>query len=93
MSEGVVFYTRQGCHLCEELRARLRARGVDPDGWPVRDVDHHPELRALFGRRLPVLTIDGRVVCEGRPDDDALGRLLPLLDRVGDTDADRGEAR
>jgi hypothetical protein len=79
VSEGIVFYTRRGCRLCEELLARLREGGLDPDRWPKRDVDRDPEARALFSTRLPVLTLDGRVVHEGRPDEASLARLLALL--------------
>jgi hypothetical protein len=82
----VVFYTRRGCHLCEELRERLRARGLDPGRWPTCDVDRDPEARARFGPRLPVLTLDGRVVLEGRADEPALARLVRLLDAASGTD-------
>ncbi len=89
MSAGVVFYTRPGCHLCEELRGRLRDRGLDPDRWPTRDVDRDPEARRRFGGRLPVLTLDGRVVLEGRADEAALARFARLLLGAGD-DAEPG---
>jgi hypothetical protein len=45
---------------------------LDEDLAPVRatvtvvDVDSDEALAAEFGLRVPVLTLDGRVVCEGR---------------------------
>lgn len=59
-----VFYYRDGCHLCEQMYAALC------QGWPDvagrvewRNVDHAPEWQAAYGLTLPVLQLDGRVVC------------------------------
>ena len=64
-----IFYYRNGCHLCEELAAVLFR------GWPERagamewrDVDQRPEWRQVYGDKVPVLTLDGEIVCELRPD-------------------------
>lgn len=77
--DRIVLYTRRGCHLCEELRERLRLWGLDPAPWTVRDVDRDAEARARYGRRLPVLVVDGRVLLEGRPDDETLARAARAL--------------
>jgi hypothetical protein len=69
----LVFYYRDGCHLCEEL-ASLLHRGwpqvVDRLAWI--DVDSSPESRELYGLRVPVLEMDGRVLCDLAPDPQCL---------------------
>ncbi len=59
------FYYRNGCHLCEEMAAALHA------GWPRVmeqmqwiDVDTSPALQQRYGSRVPVLVVDGRVLCQ-----------------------------
>ena len=71
----VVLVTRQGCHLCDEALSVLRALGVEPD---LRDVEADDELYALYEWRVPVVTVDGRVVAEGRIDKDEMRRALLL---------------
>ena len=69
MGPTPVFYYRDGCHLCEELAAVLFR------GWPRiaaemewRDVDQRPEWQEAYGEKVPVLTLDGELVCILRPD-------------------------
>ena len=73
----LVVWSREGCGLCEEmihaLAAWLAGRGLTA---VVRDVDADPVARRRFGLRLPVLTLDGEVVCHGRLDPVELERLL-----------------
>ena len=64
-----VFYYRNGCHLCEELAAILFR------GWPEyagamewRDVDQRSDWRDEFGEKVPVLTLDGKIICALQPD-------------------------
>jgi predicted thioredoxin/glutaredoxin len=71
----VVLVTRQGCHLCDEALSVLRALGVEPE---LRDVDADDELYALYDWRVPVVTVDGRVVAEGRIDKDEMRSALLL---------------
>jgi hypothetical protein len=74
-------YTREGCHLCEEMIAELGAwlggRGL---GMSILDVDEDPAARARFGLMVPVLTVDGDPVCSGRFDPDV---LEDLIERAG----------
>ena len=67
--------TRQGCHLCDEALGALRSLGVEPE---LRDVDADDDLYALYDWRVPVVTVDGRVVAEGRIDQDQMRRALLL---------------
>lgn len=70
-------HAREGCHLCDEMLAELvpwaEARGFDV---AVVDVDTDAGLRRRYGLRVPVLTLDGEVVCHGRLDVPELERLL-----------------
>jgi predicted thioredoxin/glutaredoxin len=72
----VLLVTRKNCHLCDEALAALRAIGVEPE---LRDVDANDELFALYDWRVPVVTVDGRLVAEGRIDLDAVRRALPAV--------------
>lgn len=69
-------YSRPGCHLCEclieELLPLLAGRGE----LEVRDVDTDLDWRHRFGERVPVLTIDDRVVCCARLDRQAVEKAL-----------------
>jgi len=60
--------------MLEELAA-LGARVPLPP-VEVRDVDADPQLERRFGRDVPVLLLDGTVVCRHRLDESELRRLL-----------------
>jgi len=70
--------TRPGCHLCEDMRARVgplvaRLGGTLTDV----DVDSDPVLSGRFGREIPVLLdAEGRVVAKLR---DPLSRIAARL--------------
>jgi glutaredoxin len=70
---SVVFYTRAGCHLCEDARAMLDATGV---AYRSVDVDDDRELQRAYGERVPVIEVDGAVVAEGNLGGVPLGRLI-----------------
>ena len=56
----LVLYGRPGCHLCDELAARLARRGI---AFDKVNVDADPVLREKYGLRVPVLTdADGHEV-------------------------------
>ncbi len=69
-------YTRDGCHLCEELLAELApwaaARGAAVE---LLDVDADPVARRRYGHRIPVLLVDGEPAATGHIDWVALERL------------------
>ena len=72
----LTLYSRDGCHLCEELIAELApwaaARG---ERIEVLDVDADATTRRRYGHRIPVLLVDGEPAAYGRLDWDALRRL------------------
>jgi predicted thioredoxin/glutaredoxin len=69
---------RQDCDLCDEMVAELEALGRTIPLPPISivDVDADPELLRRYGLNVPVLLLDGSVVCRHRLDSDELQRLL-----------------
>lgn len=69
---------RQGCDLCDEMVAELEnlGRRVRLPPITIVDVDSDPELLRRYGLNVPVLLLDGTVVCRHRLDSDELLRLL-----------------
>ena len=59
-------YTRQGCHLCEDMQIQLQELQVD-EGFTMEliDVDREPGIQSTYGRRVPLLeTAEGDCLCE-----------------------------
>lgn len=76
-SAPLLFYYRDGCHLCEELAAVLFR------GWPRtaaaiewRDVDADPQWRGRYGQRVPVLAQGDLEICALRPDAARIARYF-----------------
>jgi predicted thioredoxin/glutaredoxin len=69
---------RQDCELCDQMVAELSALGRREPLPPleVLDVDADPELQRRHGLQVPVLLLDGTVVCRQRLDADELLRIL-----------------
>ena len=69
---------RHDCALCEEMLAELEAlgRSVALPPIDVVDVDSDPLLRRRYGLDVPVLLLDGTVVCRQRLDRGELARAL-----------------
>lgn len=66
----ILFYYREGCHLCEEMAARLFSEWPQVAGqmhW--RDVDARDDWRERFGASVPVLIAGGEVLSEYFLDD------------------------
>jgi Glutaredoxin-like domain (DUF836) len=72
-----VVYSRRDCPLCEEFVLDL-GQQLAPfaQDFEVRDVDADPDTRRRYGMKIPVLTVDGSPVCNGKLDGDAVARLL-----------------
>jgi hypothetical protein len=72
-------YYREGCHLCEEMLRALR--GLQPRlGFVLYlvDVEGDAALMRRYDERVPVLSVDGREICDYRLDEAALrGALRP----------------
>jgi hypothetical protein len=70
--------SRHDCELCETMLAELAALGRTMTLPPIEivDVDSHRELLRRHGLHVPVLLLDGTVVCRHRLEKDELARLL-----------------
>lgn len=54
----VDFYTRKGCHLCENALLELEAlRRQKPFALRVHDIDEDAELRELYNVLVPVTVL------------------------------------
>jgi CO dehydrogenase nickel-insertion accessory protein CooC1 len=73
-----VVLSREGCGLCHEMLVALaemeRARSI-PEVRVV-DVDSDPDLQRQFGLKVPVLLLDGSVVCHYTLNSKELLRLV-----------------
>ena len=57
----ITFYTRQGCHLCDDARAVIESVCAELGETFVEvDVDDDPVLEDRFGDEVPVTFVDGR---------------------------------
>jgi predicted thioredoxin/glutaredoxin len=69
---------RQDCELCDQMVAQLNglARKTPLPPLEVVDVDADPQLQRRYGLNVPVLLLDGTVVCRHRLDAAELLRIL-----------------
>ncbi len=69
---------RPDCELCEEMLAELARLGrtVELPAIELVEVASDPELYRRHGLHVPVLLLDGTVVCRHRLDVPELVRLL-----------------
>ena len=76
--KGLVVITREGCGLCDEMLHELaeleRSQAVPP--VTVVDVDSDAELVRQFGLKVPVLLLDGSVICHYTLNSNELLRLV-----------------
>lgn len=65
----VTFYTKAGCHLCEDARDLLEeiAEGTE---YMLTEVDIRSDLEVFerYRYRIPVILINGEILLEGRID-------------------------
>lgn len=62
----VVVYSRKGCHLCEEVEREVRSKEGAMVSLTVVDIDGGRLLQARYLTRVPVVTVGGREVFEGK---------------------------
>jgi glutaredoxin len=75
----ILFYTRRGCHLCDDAW-QLLEREQRQCGFRLTavDVDSDPELAQRYGECVPVVVVDGRVRFRGIVNRALLTRLLRM---------------
>ena len=81
MSRPALFllYSRPGCHLCEQLQDELSGLlAGGPHGIQVVDVDADRDARVRWGHKIPVLMLDGELVCRGVLDPVEVHKALAL---------------
>ncbi|HEY6482351.1 MAG TPA: glutaredoxin family protein [Steroidobacteraceae bacterium] len=78
MASSLVVVHREDCPLCDAMLAELQALGRRCALPPVRvvDVDADPDLARRYGLHVPVLLLDGALVCRHRLDTAELRRML-----------------
>jgi hypothetical protein len=78
LPEGLVVLSREGCHLCEQMLEGLAVLETEARIPAVRvvDVDSDPGLASQFGLKVPVLMLDGSVICHYTLNSNELLRIL-----------------
>lgn len=73
----VIFYTKAGCHLCEEARENLEEIAGETD-YQLTEIDIRSDM-AIFAEyryRIPVIIINQRTLLEGRIEAQELAQAL-----------------
>jgi len=82
MTPKLTLYSRQGCCLCDEMKAVIRSVSAQiPIELQEIDIDADAALGALYDDEVPVLFIDGRKAFKYRATVDGLTRKLKLKRR------------
>ncbi|MCW8881279.1 MAG: glutaredoxin family protein [Sedimenticola sp.] len=64
VSRALIFYYRDGCHLCEDMWHQLREMQEQrPFEVQLQNIDSDPELKLLYGSLIPVLAVGKQVIC------------------------------
>ncbi len=74
-------YSREGCHLCEILIEELLALLYGRAEVCVHDIDSRADWRQEYDVRVPVVELDGSVLCEYSLD---RARVLKALSGLAD---------
>ncbi len=83
----LIIYSRQGCHLCDEMKEELEAMnlgksrlGQSADSKPstikVIDIDNDPSLKKRYHDQIPVLFVNDVEICHHRLNKKRLIRFL-----------------
>ncbi|MEO8017195.1 MAG: glutaredoxin family protein [Pseudomonadota bacterium] len=78
INKGLVVLSREGCGLCEEMLHALAEleRSQSLPAVTVVDVDSDADLARQFGLKVPVLLLDGSVICHYTLNSNELLRLM-----------------
>lgn len=75
----VTFYTKAGCHLCEEARDMLDdVAALTPYELTEIDIRKDPDIFEKYRYRIPVIIIDQEITIEGRIEFRDLARAFHL---------------
>jgi glutaredoxin len=77
MSTQLTLYSREGCHLCDDMLGVLAAfRGPMNFDVSIIDIDRDSALVEKYNALVPVLMLDGEEVCHHFFDKQALEEAL-----------------
>jgi len=66
MKVKVVVYSKEGCHLCENVISELeKLKAVEHFDLATRDITEDPELFERYKNIIPVVLIDGKMKLAG----------------------------
>ena len=73
----VTFYTKAGCHLCEDARELLEEI-AEHTAYALTEIDirHDMAIFELYRYRIPVIIINQETLLEGRIEADELARAF-----------------
>ena len=77
----VIFYTKVGCHLCEDARDMLDDIAAETD-FELTEIDirSDPDIFEQYRYRIPVIIIAGETLLEGRIEYRDLARAFTFND-------------
>lgn len=75
----VTFYTKAGCHLCDEARDMLDEIATHKD-YELTEIDirSNPETFETYRYRIPVILLNETIVAEGRIEYNELANAFQL---------------
>ncbi len=74
------FYTRPGCHLCEDaLKVLQDLRREFKFSLTIVDISDSEDLVARYGNDIPVAELEGRRIFKHRTDRRVMRRVLSRL--------------
>lgn len=74
---AVTFYTKAGCHLCEDARELLEEIAEDTEYILTEiDIRRDPALFELYRYRIPVIMLNEKTLLEGRIEAEELARAF-----------------
>ena len=78
-SRRFTLFSRHDCALCEEMQMQFQSM-PEAVNWQleVLDVDADVAARGRYGHKVPVLLLDGELVCHGRLDREELLKAVSL---------------
>jgi len=71
----VTFYTKAGCHLCDDAREMLDEIAADYELTEI-DIRTDSALFETYRYRIPVILVNGQVVAEGRVEYNDVAHVL-----------------
>ena len=73
---SLAVYSRQGCHLCDQLIEELLPMIRGRMELEIRDIDTNPVWHERFWEEIPVVEYEGEVICRHFLDQGAITGIL-----------------